>query len=211
MAAPDSSIVSGAVVAELDPTCSDSSAVVPVFGMPPPSAVDELSGAAGSSGAVPVSVAGVVAPDPFISSFDMADVESVPGVECESVPDVDCESVFESPAVDDPDPPLDESESERDVPDDVLSDEGPSVDRSVDLRSDDAWPDDAWSEESELDDVDESPTDGAATAMPAGATASPMPSATASSPRCLRCWSLFMSCTSLRTLRTAVRNPGCMR
>ncbi|WP_252189768.1 MULTISPECIES: hypothetical protein [unclassified Rhodococcus (in: high G+C Gram-positive bacteria)] len=190
-AAPDSSIVAGAVVAELDPTCSDSSAVVPESGMPPSFAVDELSGVVGSG---VVGGSGIVAPDPSMSSLEVADVDSVPvvdrvsvpEVDCESVPDVDCESVVESSVVDDPDLPLDESESVRDASDDVLSDEVPSVDRSVDLPSDDAW-----SEESELD-VDESPTDGAATAMPAGATASPMPTATASSPRCLRCLSLFM-------------------
>ncbi|MFV9457130.1 hypothetical protein ACNJ7E_27330 [Rhodococcus sp. NM-2] len=138
-------------------------------------------------------------------SVPEADCESVPDVDCESVPDVDCESVAESPVVDDPDLPLDESESVPDVPEDALSDEVPSVDRSVELRSDDVW-----SEESEVDDVDESPTDGAATAMPAGATASPMPTATASSPRCLRCLSLFMGYSSMRTLRTAVRthHPG---
>ncbi|MFC9555693.1 hypothetical protein ACFTWF_33195 [Rhodococcus sp. NPDC056960] len=190
-AAPDSSIVAGAVTAELDPPSSDSSAVVPESGMPPPVAVDELSGAVGSGS---VAVSGIVAPDPFISSLEVADADSVPvadwasvpDVECESVPEVDWESVVESPVVDDPDLPLDESESVRDAPDDVLSDEVPSVDRSVDLASDGVW-----SEESELD-VDESPTDGAATAIPAGATASPMPTTTASSPRCLRCLSLFM-------------------
>ncbi|WP_231868844.1 hypothetical protein [Rhodococcus opacus] len=154
---------------------------MPESGMLPSFTVDEMSG--------------VVAPDPFTSSLEVADVDSVsvvdwvsvPDVDCESVPDVDCESVVESPVVDDRDPSLDESESVRDVPDDVLSEEAPSVDRSAALPSDDVW-----SEESELDDVDESPTDGAATAVPAGATASPMPTATASSPRCLRCLSLFM-------------------
>ncbi|WP_256973851.1 hypothetical protein [Rhodococcus sp. NCIMB 12038] len=142
-----------------------------------------------------------------VDSVPAVDRVSVPEVEVdsESVPDVDCESVVESPIVDDPDLPLDESESVTDAPDDVLSDEVPSVDRSVEPRSDDVW-----SDESELDDADESPTDGAATAIPAGTTASPMPTATASSPKCLRCLSLFMGYSSMRTPRTAVRthHPG---